>query len=138
MGTYGALAGALVLALRRKKTYVRPLSAMDLVLLSLAVEHVSRLITKDAITSSLRTPFTEFKEPAGEGEVNEEVVGTGLRRAVGDLLTCPFCVAQWVATGFIAGRVAAPRFTTAAVSVCASARASDYLQLAYGLLREHQ
>jgi hypothetical protein len=138
LGTYGALAGALILGLRSKRRRVRPLSAMDLVLLSLAVEHVSRLITKDSVTSGLRAPFTAFKEPAGESEVNEEVVGTGLRHAVGELLTCPFCAAQWVATAFVAGRIAAPQLTTAAVSVCAAARMSDYLQLAYGILRDQR
>lgn len=109
---------------------------MELVLLGLATEHLSRLITKDSVTSVLRSSFTEFKEPAGEGEVNEEVVGTGLRHAVGELVSCPFCIAQWVATGLVAGRLLAPRLTGAAVSVCAVARASDYLQVLYGIARK--
>lgn len=90
------------------------------------------------MTAPFRAPFTEFDEPAGQGEVNEEVVGTGLRHAVGELLTCPFCVAQWMATALVAAGVAAPQLTTAAVSVCAVARDSDYLQLTYGLLRKRQ
>jgi hypothetical protein len=90
------------------------------------------------VTAILRAPFTEFEEPAGEGEVNERAVGTGLRHAVGELLTCPFCVAQWVATALVAGSLAAPDLTTAAVSICATARLSDYLQLTYGLLRQRQ
>ena len=109
---------------------------MSLVLYALATEHLSRVITKDSVTSVLRAPFTRFKEPAGEGEVNEEVVGQGARHAIGELLTCPFCAAQWVATGLVAGSVAAPTLTTAVISVSAAARASDYLQLLYGVLRE--
>ncbi|MGH9019214.1 MAG: DUF1360 domain-containing protein [Acidimicrobiales bacterium] len=138
MAAYALLAGSLAVGLRRRRRDVRRLTALDLLLLGLATEHISRLITKDAVTAPLRAPFTEFEGPAGEGEVNEEAVGRGVRRAVGELVTCPFCVAQWVATGLIAGELIAPELTTAAVSVCAAARASDYLQLVYGILRQKQ
>ncbi len=136
--TYGALAGALTLGLRHKRLKLKSLSPMDLVLYALATEHLSRVITKDSLTSVFRRPFTKFDEPAGEGEVNEEVIGSGARHAVGELLTCPFCMAQWVATGLVAGSVALPTFTTAVVSISAAARASDYLDLFYGLLRQTQ
>jgi hypothetical protein len=138
IGVYGAFAGALVLGLRHKKDRVRSLSGRELLLLGLATEHLSRLMTKDSVTAVLRSPFTRFKEPAGEGEVNEEVTGTGLPHALGELLTCPFCVAQWFATALVAGQVAAPALTTAVVSISAAARVSDYLQLVYGFLRERQ
>jgi hypothetical protein len=134
--SYGALSGSLALALRKKQSRVRPLDPMSLVLYALATEHLSRLITKDSVTLVMRAPFTRFKGPAGEGEVNEEVVGHGARHAIGELLTCPFCASQWVATGLVAGSVAAPSLTTAVISVSAAARASDYLQLLYGALRE--
>jgi hypothetical protein len=138
IATYGVVAGTLVAGLRHKRRDVRRLSVMDLVLLALATEHLSRLVTKDSVTAILRSPFTEFEEPAGEGEVNERPAGNGLRHAVGELLTCPFCVAQWVATALVAGNLAAPDLTTAVVSICATARLSDYLQITYGILREHQ
>jgi hypothetical protein len=136
MAVYGVGAGALALALRKRGRNFRRLDAMDLALYGLATEHLSRLITKDSVTAFLRAPFTEFKEPAGEGEVNEEVVGHGTRHAVGELLTCPFCVAQWVATALVAGRVAAPNLTRAIVAVSATARLSDYFQLFYAFCRE--
>jgi hypothetical protein len=107
------------------------------VLYGLATEHISRLLTKDSVTAVLRAPFTRFEGPAGEGEVNEEVVGEGTRHAVGELLTCPFCVGQWVATGLVAGAVAVPSLTRAVVAVSASTRLSDYLQLAYSSMRKH-
>jgi Protein of unknown function (DUF1360) len=135
---YATLAGALTLGLRRKRFRLKSLSPMDLLLYALATEHFSRVITKDSLTSVIRGPFTRFDEPAGEGEVNEEVIGSGIRHAVGELLTCPFCMAQWVATGLVAGSVAMPALTTAVVSISAAARASDYLDLLYGLLRQAQ
>jgi hypothetical protein len=136
MTVYGVAAGALALALRKRAGRMRRLDVLDLVLYGLATEHLSRLITKDSVTAVLRAPFTEFKEPAGEGEVNEEAVGHGTRHAVGELLTCPFCIAQWVATGLVAGRVAAPNLTKAIVAISATARLSDYLQLLYAYSRE--
>ena len=136
IAVYGVAAGGLALALRKRSGRIQRLDPMDLALYGLATEHLSRLITKDSVTAVLRAPFTEFKEPAGEGEVNEEVVGHGTRHAVGELLTCPFCAAQWVATALVAGRVAAPNLTNAIVTVSATARLSDYLQLLYAFCRE--
>jgi hypothetical protein len=136
LAVYGAAAGASALGLRRRRQRVRAMSAMDLALMGLATAHLSRLITKDSVTAVLRIPFARFEEAAGEGEVNERVVGHGVRHAVGELLTCPFCAAQWVATGLVAGRVAAPNLTAAVVTVSAVARVSDYLQLLYGVVRQ--
>jgi hypothetical protein len=138
MGGYAALlavyltgASLAVLGLRGHKERLTRLSLGRLVVLGLATQHLSRLIAKDSILAPLRAPFTRFVEPTGEGEVSEEVVGTGLRHAVGELLTCPYCIGQWVATALVAGTVAAPVLTDAVVSVCALARVSDWLQLAY-------
>lgn len=136
MSGYGALAGVMTWAATRKDRSLRDLSTLELLTYGLATQHLSRLVTKDSITTGVRAPFTQFKESAGEGEVNEEPVGTGLRHAIGELLTCPFCVGQWVATALVAGRVLAPELTTAVVSVSAVARAADYLQLAYGITRK--
>jgi hypothetical protein len=66
---------------------------------------VSRRITKDSVTSPFRAPFAEVRGPEGLGEVKQRVRGRGLRRAIGELVTCPFCVGQWVATAFVFGLV---------------------------------
>lgn len=136
LAVYGLVSTGLAVGLRKRSAHVQSLSWRNLVLYGLATEHWSRVLTKDSVTSVLRAPFTEFKGTAGEGEVNEEVVGHGTHHAIGELLTCPFCVAQWVATGLVAGSVAAPSLTTAVVSVSAAARLSDYLQLLYAFCRE--
>lgn len=133
---YAALTGVVVWAIRRRRLRIQELGPLELVSYGLATQHLARLITKDAITSVVRSPFTRYQESAGEGEVNEEVVGRGLRHALGELISCPFCIGQWVATGLVAGRVALPQMTTAIVSVSAVARVSDYLQLLYATARE--
>lgn len=138
MGTYALAAAGAAVGLRRQRHRVRRLGPMDLVLFGLATQRATRLVTRDAVTAPLRAPFTRFEGQAGEGEVNEQVVGTGLRHAVGELLTCPFCLGQWAATALVAGSVALPTAGTAALSVMATAQLSDYLQLLYAALRHRQ
>lgn len=135
---YVALGAASAWAIRRRHGTVDPLPPVDVVAYAIATQHLSRMLTKDSVTAVVRAPFARFEEAAGEGEVNEEVRGAGLRHAVGELLTCPFCVSQWVATGLITGRILLPKLTTAVVSLSVIARVSDYLQLLYGIAREHQ
>ena len=131
IGTY--LASVLTLGLvvrRRRKLPPRP-AAADLALVAVATHKVARMLAKDSVLAAVRMPFTRFEEPAGAGEVNESVRGSGVRHAVGELLTCPFCLAQWVATGFTFGMLLAPRATRQVASVFCAVTASDYLQMAY-------
>jgi hypothetical protein len=132
LGVYGGIVGTLT-AVGRAKGVRLPerFSAGDVVLLSVATHKASRLLAKDAVTSPLRAPFTQYEEPAGEGELNESVPGHGARHAAGELLSCPFCLAVWVATGLTAGMVFAPRLTRVAATVLTAVAASDTLQLGY-------
>jgi hypothetical protein len=105
----------------------------DVVLLSISTHKLSRLLTKSSVTSPLRAPFTRYVEPAGDGELHEEVRanGSSTRHAVGELLTCPFCMAVWAATALASGLVFAPRATRFAATVMTAVTASDFLQHAY-------
>jgi hypothetical protein len=96
-----------------------------------ATHKVSRVIAKDRVTAPLRAPFTEFQEEGGPGEVEEKPRGSGLRRAIGELLVCPFCLGQWVATAALAGFAVAPRLTRFVCSIFAAVTISDFLQIAY-------
>src|SRR3954470_11913929 len=86
-------------------------SAADLGLLAVSTHKISRLLTKDAVTSPLRAPVTRFEGPAGEAELTESPRGDGVQHALGELLTCPFCTAVWVAGGLAAALVFVPRLT---------------------------
>ena len=55
------------------------------------------------MTSPLRAPFTVYQGQEGPAELKEEVRGKGAQKAVGELITCPFCIDMWVATGLMAG-----------------------------------
>jgi hypothetical protein len=131
LGTYSLGATLAIALLRDRKSQVRRLDFRTLLFLAIATQHLSRLIAKDAITSVVRAPFTRFVEATGEGEVNEEVIGVGLRHAIGELITCPFCISQWVAAALLASTLAAPNFTSALTTVCTLSRTNDCLQLAY-------
>ena len=74
----------------------------------MATHKASRLIAKDRVTAPLRAPFTEFDQEGGPGEVEESPRGAGMRRAIGELLVCPFCLAQWIATAALAGLAVVP------------------------------
>jgi Protein of unknown function (DUF1360) len=50
-----------------------------------------------------------------------------LRRSLGELLTCHFCVGQWVAAFFTYGLVFAPAVTRLLASIFAIVALSDYL-----------
>jgi hypothetical protein len=118
--------GALV-AVRRRPLPERP-AAGDLALVALATAKLARLTTRDSVTSPLRAPFTTFEGPGGPAEVKEKVRGDGVRHAVGELVTCPFCVSQWVATGFTFGLLFAPRATRQVAGTLAALELADLLQ----------
>lgn len=63
--------------------------------------------------------------------MSEEARGAGLRRAVGELLVCPYCVALWVSAGLSLGLVYAPRVTRLASFTLSSLALADALQVAY-------
>jgi hypothetical protein len=139
MGAFGVLAGSLAAAakLTGRPVPERPAVA-DVVLISIATHKLSRLIAKDSVTSPLRAPFTRFAEPAGAAELNEEVrdQGSAVRHSIGELITCPFCLAVWVATGLTGGLVLAPRLTRLAATALTATAVSDFLQMAYSTAKE--
>ncbi len=139
MGAYTAATGTLAILTRLTRRELPDDLAVKDVLLSAAATHkLSRLITKDPVTSPLRAPFTVFEGQEGPAELKEEVRGHGARKAVGELITCPFCLDLWVATGLMAGYIYLPRATRLAVDTLAVLAGADLLQFAYALLQEQE
>ena len=122
----------------RRRGHVLPerMGLADLVLLTVATHKLSRLLAKDPVTSPLRAPFTRFAGTSGPAELQEKVRGSGFRRAMGALVTCPFCLAVWVATGFGFSLLVAPRATRFAASILTTVTGADVLHLAYGALEQ--
>ena len=136
----GAFAGLITLSevTRRRRGHDLPerISAGDLALLAVATYKLSRLMTKARVTSFARAPFTRYTGEAGPSEVSEEPRGTGLRRAIGELAVCPYCVGEWIAAGLTAAYLREPRSTRTAAGVLAVVAASDVLHQGWIVLDE--
>lgn len=136
MGIYAGAVTSMALVARRRGREVPEFGAQDLVVMGLATQKLASLLSRDAVTSPLRAPFVRYRGLAGPAQLAEEARGTGLRRTVGELLTCPFCVSQWMATAIAAGRVFAPRPARLVTTTFAALALSDFAQLGRAVLQK--
>ena len=133
MAVFAALvSGAAGLAFATGRRLPENVGPWDLVLLAAGTHKLSRTLTKDAVTSPLRAPFTRYQDTGGPAEVMEEVREKGgLRHSIGELITCPFCLDVWVAAGFTIGLVFAPRLTRLVAAGLTAVTGADFLHLLY-------
>ena len=137
MGAFSALAvGFAAWMARSGREYPERLDGRDLALLTVATHKASRLLTKDRVTRPVRAPFTSFQEGSGAGEVEERARGRGLRRAIGELLVCPYCLGMWIATILAVGMTLAPRQTRWVASVLSAHFGADVLHVVYKKLED--
>src|SRR4051812_29290077 len=137
MGTFAAAAGAFARWLAQSDRDVPDrMEPADLALVAVATHKASRLIAKDRVASSIRAPFTRFEDDAGPSEVSEAARGRGLRRAIGELIVCPYCLGVWIAGAFTAGLLVAPRLTRWVAAALNAVFAADVLQIAYAKAEE--
>jgi hypothetical protein len=99
----------------------------DLVVLGFSTHKLSRTITTERVTEPLRAPFTDE---------NDKPSGRGLRKALGELVTCPYCTGSWIALGLGAAYVFAPAPVRIASGLFTMVTLSDFLNRAYVLVRE--
>ena len=140
--SYAAVAGLfnlifalfLLIARRTGRPIPERMETRDIALLGVATHKLSLLLAQDAVTSPLRAPFTELQEKQSPKNVDEKPRGTGLRRSLGELVTCKFCVGQWVASFFTYGLVFAPAVTRLVASIFAIVALSDHLHQTYKAL----
>lgn len=131
LGAWSAIYGGLLLTAERRDALPERIAVSDVLLLGVATHKLTRILTKDWVTAPVRAPFVRYKGSAGGGEVNEEARGRGLRKAVGDLLTCPFCTGPWVAGALVAGLLTRPRATRTLAAGFSAVAVSDFLHHAY-------
>ena len=137
IAVYGTVVGALAGVTRLTKRDIPDgLSARDVLLGAVATHKLSRLVSKDPVTSPLRAPFTVYRDTEGPAELKEDVRGHGAQKAIGELITCPFCLDMWVATALTAGHIFLPRATRLAVATLATLAGADAFQLGYAWLQE--
>ena len=119
---YGALLGALVLGAREQAD---PVVRQEIPALGLATFALSKLIAKEKVETWMREPFVE-ETPEGR-----RPKGTGMRYAIGELLSCTRCVGAWTSLGLVALRVARPREARVVTAVLATSALNDFLQTGF-------
>ncbi len=135
VGTFNLLFALFLLAARiTGRPIPERMDAKDIALLGMATHKISLVGSQDAITSPLRAPFTELNEKQSPKRVDEKPRGRGIRRSVGELLTCQFCLGVWVASFFTYGFVLLPRVSRLVAAVFAAVTVSDYLHQIYKAL----
>ena len=130
MSAYAGLTAAGAAAGRRPGAPVDRPGPGDLALLAASTFRISRTLTKAAVTAPLRAPFATYQGTGGPGEVMEAPRPGKLRHAVGELVTCPLCATQWVATASFVGYLLNPRaarWVSAGMTVVAAAEAMNHV-----------
>jgi hypothetical protein len=136
IATFNAAFAAALLGARAAGRPLPRLGFGDLVLFGAATHKVSRLLAKNRVTAPIRAPFTKLEGRGGPAEVEEKPRGRGVRRVLGELALCPYCLDQWVAAGFAVTSVFAPQASRLAAGVFATVAVADFLQLGYKAVQE--
>lgn len=103
-------------------------SFADVVRVGLASYKLGRLIAKDEVTAFVRAPVTDDPDA-------QEPKRDGFRRALGELVTCPYCVGLWAASGVGYALVLFPRQTRFATTILGAQVVADFLNAAFVRLR---
>lgn len=133
---YATLVGVFALGLAAASRASRPdqeLKPIDLISLGLATFKASRTVSRDKVTSFVREPFVEGTAYDGSAETP---AGSGMQRAVGELVTCTRCVGTWLAAGLATSLAVSPRFGKLLVWSLDAAALNDFLQAAFVALTE--
>lgn len=138
LAAYAGLIGVFQLALAwvsraRVDRDAEQLQWRDVALLGVATFKVTNLVAKDRVTKVVREPFVE--EVERDGETREQPAGGGLRQALGQAITCPYCLGPWTALAFSAGHTISPRATRFVATLFTVAAISDFLHHQNELMR---
>ena len=122
---YGSLLGALVLAAGSGRAS-EPVQPGEIVPLGVATFALSKAIAHEKVETWLRKPFVD-EQPDGESRPK----GTGLRYAVGELLTCTRCLGVWSGLALVALRTTSPSAGRTVVTVLGASAVNDFTQAGF-------
>jgi hypothetical protein len=126
-GVYAVLFAGVVYA-TRERARNDPIELHELVPLSAATFALAKLVAREKVGTWVREPFVEHHDGSATPE------GRGLRRAMGELLTCTRCVGAWSALGVVGLRLAYPDAGRTAANVLAVSGVNDWLQAGFKAL----
>jgi Protein of unknown function (DUF1360) len=125
-GAFGAVLGGFLLVARGRLP--ERVGFGDVVRIGLSSYKIGRLVAKDDVTSWVRAPVTRDEEAT---EPKPEGVG----RALGELLTCPYCIGVWTAAGLSYALVLIPRETRLVTTIFSAQAVADFLNAAFVKLK---
>jgi Protein of unknown function (DUF1360) len=120
-----ALGGFVVLARNRIPERV---GAGDVARVGLASYKIGRLVAKDEVTSWMRAPVTRDEDA-------QKPEREGMARALGELVTCPYCIGLWVSAGLTGALVVRPRETRLVTTVFGAQAVADFVNAAFVRVR---
>ena len=123
---WAVLLGAVLVAARDKGE--EPVRSIEILPIGLASFALAKLVAKERVDAWIREPFVEER---AEGPAPK---GSGLRYAVGELITCTRCVGVWSALGLTALRVTRPREARVVNAVLGASAVNDVAQAAFSWL----
>ncbi len=103
--------------------------AGDIARIALSSYKMSRVVAKDEVATFIRAPVTE--DPKAEQPTKEG----GFRAAVGELVTCPYCLGLWFSSALSYGLVLFPRQTRFATSIFSAYAVTDFLHAGFVRVR---
>jgi len=136
VGLYSAGTGSFLAWAIKNDRLPNRFPAGDFALMAVGSHKLSRLIGKDFVTAPLRAFFTEYVGSASDGkaargETLETGRGTGLRRAIGELLSCEVCLDPWTAAALFGTYTVDRKAGRFLGGLFAGVAAADFLQHAY-------
>ena len=118
-----------VVAATRGRASDDPIETRELIPLTAATFALSKAVARERIGTWVREPFVEDEPSDGQ-----RPAGRGIRRAVGELVTCTRCVGAWSALGIVGLRLASPASGRVVTNVLAASAANDFLQAGFRVL----
>lgn len=114
---------------------VRDVSFINMFFLAIAAHKISWLLTKDAVFTFVRAPFSKFSGFVGPGATTSESPrGEGMRYVIGELLTCSWCINMWAATILVLSYFLFPKVTIAVAMLFAILMLADVVTILYIIL----
>jgi hypothetical protein len=132
VGLFLGLLGTFALRERERK-HSFELPPRDLVLLGLATFRGARVVAYDRVAEPFRDPVTETVPDEFDAGENVVAEGTGARKAIGELVSCPTCVGTWIAAGLVYGLRVAPGPTRLFAAILATSGLAELI----GAATEH-
>jgi uncharacterized protein DUF1360 len=124
---FGAVLGGFLVVARRRLP--ERIAFGDVVRIGLASYKIGRLVAKDEVTSWVRAPVTRDADAS-------EPKPQGVERALGELVTCPYCVGVWAASGLSYALVLYPRQTRLVTTIFGAQAVAEFLNAAFVKLKE--